>query len=100
VQFSAPIFTGFAATSLPQLGFAAFCMLLGLMVLKNKRWAMWLSFFAVLFGGIAGMAGYFGGSTIPIWASLLIWVVSWVAAACLFLVLWRNHESGAFTHAE
>ena len=90
-----PILSGFTSTSPPQMVFAVLCILLGFMVIKNKRWGMWLSFFAMLFGGISGMAGYVGGSVMPNWVSLMIWFVSWVAAACLFIVLWRDHVLSA-----
>lgn len=93
-HFSVPMLSGFVSISLPQLVFAVLCVVLGMMMLKNKRWVMWLSFFVMLFGGIQGMAGYLSGSVIPDWASLGAWVVSWLAAACLFLVLWRDHVPG------
>lgn len=90
-HLSAPLLSGFVSESLPQLVFVVLYIVLGLLVLKNKRWAMWLGFFLMLFGGIAGMAGYLGGSVAPDWASLGIWVANWAAAICLFVVLWRDH---------
>lgn len=89
-----PILNGFVSASLPQLAFAVLYLVLGLLVFKNKRWAIWLSFFIMLFGGIAGMAAYLGASVIPGWAGLGVWVANWAAAVCLFLVLWRDHVSG------
>ena len=92
LNLAVPVLSGFSAESLPHLVLAAVFALLGWLALKNKRWAVWLSFFATLFGGIVGMSSYLGGgSTTLNLISLGCWVASWLAAACLFVVLWRDH---------
>ncbi len=91
LHVAAPVLTGFATENLSMLIFAVIYGVLGWLILKNKRWAVWLGFFLMLFGGIAGMAAYLGASSLPEWLNLSIWIASWAAAVCLFVVLWRDH---------
>lgn len=94
------LLSGFFPSSLLQLALTVLYFVLGWLVLKNRRWAIWLSFLIVLFGGIAGMSGYLGASANPGWASLGICVASWTAAVCLFSVLWKDHVPGVITAAQ
>lgn len=88
----AALLSGFSTESLQLLPFAPVYALLAWFVSKNKRWAAWVAFLMTLFFGIAGMSGFLSPVTIPAWISLGIWISDWIAAACLFLVLWRDHQ--------
>lgn len=100
LHFAAPLLTGFNAEATPLLIFGVLYAVLGWLVLKNKRWAKWISFFTLLFFGIAAMASYFGSSTIPGWVNLGIWLADWAAAICLFFVLWRDHSATVIQEAK
>ena len=86
----APVLSGFSSESLLLLPFALVYGFLAWQIWGGKRWAAWLGFSLMLFGGIAGMAGYLSPDTIPGWVSLLIWATAWLAVICLFIVLWRD----------
>lgn len=88
----APLVSGFSSESLQLMPFSAIFGLLAWFVSKNKRWAAWLAFLLTLFFGIAGMSGFLTPATIPAWVSLGIWLTDWVAAACLFIILWNDHR--------
>ena len=85
----------FSDASMPFLVFFMLYSIFGLMVLQNWRWAKWFSFLLSLVGGIVGMGLYLKAPATPNWITLTItlgiWITSWTAAVCLFVVLWRNH---------
>jgi len=89
----APLMSSFSAEGLDLLPFALVYAVLAWLVWKNKRWATWVAFLVTLFFGIFGLAGFLSPDTIPGWVSLGIWVTDWIAAICLFLVLWGDHRS-------
>ena len=45
IHLAIPILSGFVYTSQPPLFYAALLIGLGLIMLRNRRWVMWLSFF-------------------------------------------------------
>jgi len=87
------VMSGFSAEGLNLLPFALIYGVLAWLVWKNKRWATWLAFLFTLFFGIFGLAGYLSPDTIPAWVSLGIWITDWIAAICLFFVLWGDHKT-------
>ena len=89
----APFVSGFSSESLILLPVFVLYALLAWFVWRGKRWAAWLSFFFMLFGGIAGMTGFMSPDTMPVWVSLGIWGADWLAAICLFIVLWRDRPA-------
>ncbi len=91
LHLAAPVLMGFTAEHLSLLIFAGVYAMLGVLVLKQTRWAMWLSFFLLLLDGIVVMAAYLGTSALPQWLNLLMWLASWTAALSLFVLLWRDH---------
>ena len=65
---------------------------------KARRFMAWITFFAMLAGGIAAIGFSAGVGTIPAWWWMLILAADWVAAALLFIYLWNPKpviESGA-----
>lgn len=88
----APLLSDFSSDGLVLLPFAFIYGFLAWMVSRNTRWAMWLSFLLTLFFGIAGMSGFLSPATVPGWVSFLIWVADWLAAGCLFLLLWNERR--------
>jgi len=90
LHLAAPFISGFSAESLQLLGPFVIYSFLAWKVWQGRRWAVWISFFMMLFFGIAGMSGFIAPQTIPAWCSLGIWIADWAAAACLFISLWGD----------
>ena len=87
----APFSSDFSNASMPMLAFFIMYSFFGWMISQNRRWAKWLGFLLLLLGGVVGMGNYLSASPMPDWITLGVWIASWAAAVCLFVVLWRDH---------
>ena len=88
LHFAAPVVAGFSQAALGLLPFGVVWAVIGwLLVTRGWRFLAWVAFFLALLGVIAGLAGAAG---VPVWVTNGIALADGLAAACLFVVLWRS----------
>jgi len=97
LHLAAPFISNFSPESLQLLVFFVIYSFLAWKVWQGRRWAVWISFFVMLFFGIAGMSGFIAPQTVPAWCSLGIWIADWAAAVCLFISLWGDKPVAAIS---
>ena len=89
----APVVAGFSPGSLALLPFAViWAVIAWLLINRGWRWLAWGAFFLALFGVIASLVG---PGDVPVWLMRGITLFDALAAACLFVVLWRSKPEQA-----
>lgn len=91
----APFVSGFSAAGWQLVPFGIVYVAIGYGLMRGMRWLAWLTLFVMMAGGIAALGAYFGVSAVPAWLYLLIVVADWLAAACLFAILWMPKRAAA-----
>ena len=85
----APLFGGMTPDATGLVAFGIFWLAIAWGLNQGWRWLAYIAFIAALIGGSAAVALYVGWSTVPGWIYLGIIVADWLAAAALFVTLWR-----------
>ena len=89
LHLATPMVAGFSKETFWLVPIALVIAVLGYLLIPNRRFFAWLTFFAMLAGGIAAIGLSAGVGTIPAWWWRLILAADWFAAALLFIYLWN-----------
>jgi disulfide bond formation protein DsbB len=87
------VFSGFSTEALILIPVGLIYLAISAGLTRGMRWLAYIAFFIMAIGGIYLLAGLWSASTIPLWIRLGIIASDWIAAAALFVALWRAPEA-------
>ena len=89
LHMATPVVADFSKETFWLVPTALIFAVFGYLMLPNRRWMAWLTFFFMLGGAITAIGFSVGGGTIPDWWWKLILSADVAAAALLFIYLWN-----------
>ncbi|KGF70570.1 hypothetical protein LL06_04180 [Hoeflea sp. BAL378] len=88
VHMATPAVAGFSEETFWLVPAALVLAVMGYLMIPNRRWMAWLTFYALLAGAIAAFAFSAAPSTIPYLWWMLIVAANLAPALLLFIYLW------------
>ena len=84
---------GFSAQALGLIPIGLVYVAIAFGLSRGWRWLAYIAFLVMMIGGTAAMGQLWAVSPVPQWWTIAITTANWLAAAALFVALWRPAPS-------